>query len=287
MNVEITQDTSWKRALNEARRTVGKEPIDKEPSKKWKLKSLIAEHSHIKLVEYTIHFKDLKQWIGVHLLRHPFTLPFIHSQRDDRRDNPVPRDEMPQGSLNDQDFVVNAQSLINISRKRLCRCASKETRETWEAVKNKMKEIDPEMASVMVPNCVYRGFCPEMKSCGYVKTTDYKSKRQWYVNLTQTVGALDGYEFPNRYGAKVTLKYLNEENDIEYYKLILPDDVYRVSTTLIENNPNEFSFIDWDGGAGYHLGSELFASAAENMFITKTLVSIKYDPDKIWTLGFK
>ena len=48
--VTVTQETSWKRALNAARRTIGKEPLDKEPSKSWKAKILLAEHSPIKLV---------------------------------------------------------------------------------------------------------------------------------------------------------------------------------------------------------------------------------------------
>lgn len=183
----VVQDTSWKRALNEARRTVGKAPLDKEPSRKWKLKSLIAEHSQIKLIEYTIMFENLRQWVGVHLLRHLFVLPFIHSQREDRRVLDIPRDELPQGSLNDQDFVVNAQTLINVSRKRLCKCASKETREAWNAVKDKIREIDPEMASVMVPNCVYRGFCPEVKCCGWCKTEAYEKQLEEYRNLTKEV----------------------------------------------------------------------------------------------------
>ena len=185
LECNVVQDTTWNRALNEARRTVGKEPIAKEPSSKWKLKSLIAEHSQIKLVEYTIMFRDLRQWVGVHLLRHLFVLPFIHSQREDRRKLDVPRDELPQGSLNDQDFVVNAQTLINMSRKRLCKCASKETQEAWSLVKDKIEEIDPEMASVMVPNCIYRGFCPEIKSCGWCKTEEYKRQLEVYRKLNQ------------------------------------------------------------------------------------------------------
>lgn len=180
LEVEVTQETTWKRALNAARRTVGKEPLDKEPSREFKLKSLFVEHSQIKLVEYRIAFKDLKQWIGVHLLRHPFVLPFIHSQRDDRRKNPVPRDEMPQGSPNDQDFYVNAQAIINISRKRLCNKASKETREAWQMVKDKMKEVDPELATVMVRQCVYRGFCPEMGCCGFCNTPEYQKEVEAY-----------------------------------------------------------------------------------------------------------
>lgn len=178
--VKVTNETGWKRALNAARRTIGKEPIDKEPSREFKLRSLYAEHSHIKLVEYLVAFKDLKQWIGVHLLRHPFILPFIHSQRDDRRANPVPRDQMPQGSLNDQDFVINAQAMINMSRKRLCGCASKETREAWQLVKAEMEKVDPEMAQVMVRQCVYRGFCPEMKCCGYCNTEAFRKEVEAY-----------------------------------------------------------------------------------------------------------
>lgn len=183
MEVKVTNETGWKRALNAARRTTGKESLDKEPSDQFKLNSLFAEHSQIKLVEYLISFKKLKQWVGVHFLRHPFVLPFIHSQRDDRRDNPVSRDLIPQGTENDQDFVMNAQTLINVSRKRLCKCASKETRDAWNAVKEEIAKKEPLMAAVMVPNCIYRGFCPEPKSCGYWKTNDFKKKLNKYRNL--------------------------------------------------------------------------------------------------------
>ena len=188
MEVKVTNETSWKRALNAARRTVGKEPLDKEPSDAFKLKSLIAEHSHIKLVEYLISFKDLKTWVGIHILRHPFVLPFIHSQRDDRRDNPIPRDEMGQGTPNDQDFVMNAQTLINVSRKRLCGAAAADTRKAWKMVKKEIEKQEPIMASVMVPNCIYRGFCPEGdRCCGYVKTKQYQEKLKEYRELCSQV----------------------------------------------------------------------------------------------------
>lgn len=179
--VTVTQDTPWKRALNAARRTSGKEPVDHDPSDSWKAKVLLAEHSPIKLVEYTISFKGLRQWVGVHLLRHPFMLPFIHSQREDRRRLNCSRDELPQGCPNDQDFVVNAQTLINVSRKRLCTCASKETREAWQAVKDEVAKIDPVMASKMVRNCVYRGFCPELTCCQYVNSEAFNKEREEYM----------------------------------------------------------------------------------------------------------
>ena len=181
LSVTVVQETSWKRALNAARRTIGKEPIDKEPSDNWKAKVLLAEHSPIKLVEYLISFKNLRQWVGVHILRHSFILPFVHTQREDRRELDCSRDDLPQGTPNDQDFVTNAQALINISRKRLCRCASKETREAWQMVKDEIGKFDPVMADKMVPNCVYRGFCPELKCCGYFGTAAYEKEREQYV----------------------------------------------------------------------------------------------------------
>ena len=204
MKVNVIQETPWSRALNAARRTIGKPPLNKEPSDNWRKMVIMAEHSPIKLVEYLISFKDLRQWVGVHLLRHEHMLPFIHSQRVDRREDIDSltekvmsiieedvksdesfnkRDYLFQGEPNDQDFVVNAQTLINISRKRLCHCASKETREAWVAVKEAIKEFDPIMASFMVPNCIYRGRCPEMNTCGYYKTDKFKKELNEYWNL--------------------------------------------------------------------------------------------------------
>lgn len=183
MNVKIVQETPWKRALNAARRTVGKAPLDKNPSDTWKDNILYAEHSPIRLVEYRISFEGVKTWIFGHFVRHWLGfIPFVHSQRDDRRELSVPRDELPQGSLNDADFVANAQALINVSRKRLCNCAHKETKATWRAVKDEMEKVDPIMAKHMVPECIYRGFCPELKSCGYSKTSKFQEELKQYRN---------------------------------------------------------------------------------------------------------
>ena len=39
------------------------------------------------------------------------------------------------------------------------------------------------MASFMVPNCIYRGRCPEMNTCGYYKTDKFKKELDEYWNL--------------------------------------------------------------------------------------------------------
>lgn len=183
----LEQVTSWKRVLNAARRTRGKEPLDKEPSNSWKAKMLLAEHSPIRLLEYDFSWKAIKQWVTAHLVRHHEGCEkMVHSQRGDRRAileeyNVNSRDELPQGALNDMDMSANAQALINISRKRLCSCASKETREAWQQVKAEIAKVDPILASKMVPECLYRGFCPEwMSPCGYSKTEKFEKDLQEY-----------------------------------------------------------------------------------------------------------
>ena len=178
--------TSWKRVLNAARRAIGKKPVDKEPSNSWKAKLLLAEHSPIRLLEFDWTWGEIQQWVTTHLVRHHEGCEkFVHTQRVDR--NPelegLSRDELPQGLLNDMDMTANAQALINISRKRLCSCASKETREAWKQVKEAIREVDPIMADKMVPECIYRGFCPEfINPCGYANTQKYQDDLTNYRN---------------------------------------------------------------------------------------------------------
>ena len=180
----MEQVTSWNRALNAARRTIGKEPLPKEPSDSWKAKIILAEHSPIRLVEYDWTWEQIRQWVTAHLVRHHEGCEkFVHSQRADRRELPIERDKMPQGAVNDMDMTANVQALINISRKRLCNGASPETRKAWQQVKEEIRKIDPVLADKMVPECLYRGFCPEwMNSCGYSKTKKYQEDLEKYRN---------------------------------------------------------------------------------------------------------
>lgn len=183
MKVKASIATGWERAYKMALSTEGKE-TSAYPSRKWIRRMLLCEHSPIRTVEFDVSIKSIRQWVTVHLVRHWLGfIPFVHSQREDRRELEVPRDELPQGSLNDMSFSVNAQALMTISRKRLCSKASKETREAWQNVKDAIEEVDPIMAEKMVPECVYRGFCPERGCCGYALTKAYEQARKRYVSV--------------------------------------------------------------------------------------------------------
>lgn len=197
----------WIRVVNAARRTWGKKPIDHEPSDKFKRKILLAEHSPIRLLEYDFTIENIRQWVSTHLVRHSVGCEkFVHTQRQDineqieniskriidilreeglLRDGWRERDYLFQGEPNDMDMTCNAQSFINISRKRLCiGCASPETRLAWEIVIEKLKEIDPILAEKCVPECVYRGFCPEFdRCCGYVNTKAYNKRLKEYRKI--------------------------------------------------------------------------------------------------------
>lgn len=185
MKISVSRVTDWLRALNAARRTVGKSQRDEQPSENWRDKMLLAEHSPIRLIEFDVIIDGIKQWITAHLCRHWLGfIPFVHSQRPDRRQLDCNRDELPQGSLNDMQFSANAQALINISRKRLCYQAAPETRQFWENVKTEITKIDKSMGRAMVRECVYRGFCPEMRCCGYAWSKEYQKELYEYRSVS-------------------------------------------------------------------------------------------------------
>ena len=179
MEVEVKQITPWSLALDMARQTVGKNPTHKEPSDKWKIKMLRAEHSPIRCVQYLITCTDVPYWVVMHLVRHHQGIEkFVCTQRSDRTGKD--RHSLPQDALINCSFICNAQALINISRVRLCTQAADETRQLWWKIKNTVETIDPIMSRFMVPNCIYRGFCPEFKGCGLSKTLPFYDRLNEY-----------------------------------------------------------------------------------------------------------
>lgn len=41
-------------------------------------------------------------------------------------------------------------------------------------------EMEPELASCMVKECIYRGFCPEMFGCGFDQTEAFQKELETY-----------------------------------------------------------------------------------------------------------
>ena len=154
----------WGEVLSDCRSTVGKPPLDKEPSADWKRRILMAEHSPIRDLSVRFRWKGIKSWIATHWARHKWEC-FVQSQRSDRTG--IPRDKLPQDAPVDFVGEMNAQAAIDTMRKRLCWQASPETRAYAEDFKAALHDYEPELADTLVPNCVYRGFCSEMNTCGF------------------------------------------------------------------------------------------------------------------------
>jgi len=174
--------THWTSVLSAARTTIGKESSKKEPSPSWKKRILLAEHSPIRLLLINWRWTEIKYWVSVHFVRHKIGIEhFVKTQRSDRTGKL--RDRAPQDCPVDHECTANAQSLINISRKRLCTQASKETREAWTLLLEKLKETEPELYSVCVKECTYRGFCPEISPCGYTETDEFHKKLIEYRSI--------------------------------------------------------------------------------------------------------
>ena len=153
MTVEILNYTDqWQAVKNAAMNTIGIEN-GKYPSSKWKLGILMAEHSPIRLLTLTVRIHDIPYWVAMHLTRHKFGIEhFVSTQRTDRTG--ITRDGLPQAAPVDYTFTANAQALVNISRKRLCHQAARETLQTWQAVVEAIRQVEPELASVCVPECI-------------------------------------------------------------------------------------------------------------------------------------
>lgn len=155
---------SWIEIVNDCRSTVKKPPLGCEPSTQFKQKIIIAEHSPIRDISFRWIWPNIKYWIAMHWKTHHWESR-VSTQRSDRTG--IPRDKLPQDAPVTFTGEANAQALIDTMRKRLCYQASPETREYAEDLKSTIMEKEPEIGAALVPNCVYRCGCPEMKTCGY------------------------------------------------------------------------------------------------------------------------
>lgn len=178
---------SWQKAKNACRTTVNKLHTDKVPDSEFITNLLISEHTPIRLVKVHWLWEKIKSWVSVHWVRHKWEC-FVSTQRTDRTG--VNRDELTQAELVNFEGEANAQHLIDTWRKRLCFQASKETRELAEDFKVTLKSIEPELADVLVPNCIYRCGCPEFSECGFFKLFLERNKD---INLTDIKKRYEAY----------------------------------------------------------------------------------------------
>lgn len=189
MEVTVKEIVGWDLALDAALWTSNQPEKNKVPSKKWIAKVCLAEHSMLREPRYIVAITDVPCWSSQHIARHDAfaghtvresrETHFVGTSRSDRTG--IDRNKMPQDAPVSHRISLSAQDFITISKLRLCKQASKETRDTWIAVINELRKINPVLASKCVPHCIYRGFCPEFECCGYVHTKKYEKDRKEYL----------------------------------------------------------------------------------------------------------
>ena len=176
-HVVVRRITSWIEVLNAARVTQRKPMADKEPSDKFKWNIIKAEHSPLRALMFTIDFYDIPYYASVHLCRHVHAQPFVSTSRPDIDGTMKPREEQKKSDPVNMRLLLNAQEIINISRARLCMRSEATTRKLWQQALTELQAIEPILAYACVPNCVYRGYCPEVKCCGYIYSDSFRAER--------------------------------------------------------------------------------------------------------------
>ena len=123
-------------------------------------------HSPIRTQKFLVELIGVPHSVAMHLVRHTVGIEhFIQTFRPDRGASVEQTRATPQNHM----FICNAESLINMARKRLCFKTSPETNKVMFEIRNEVDEVDPDLAYHMVPECVYRGrICHEAKMCGKV-----------------------------------------------------------------------------------------------------------------------
>ena len=141
---------TWRDVADAARTTIRMPEGQKEPSAKWKRRILLAEHSPIRKLLVSWKWSNLPYWVSVHFVRHKYGIEhFVSTQRTDRTGE--------DRTAKAQDAPVEHECFANAA-------------EVMRLVVDALAEKEPELAACCVPECVYRGFCPEFRSCGFVDT---------------------------------------------------------------------------------------------------------------------
>lgn len=153
-------DVDWKEIKNLCRGTIGMQDSKLEPNDIWKRKLLVAEHSVLRHSLITIKIENIPFAIMGHLVRHSVGVtPYVRTSREDRTG--IKREERSQMDTVDMRMDLNIQSLINISRKRLCNQADQLTRTIWGKVVLEIAKYDEIIAWACVPEGMYRCGCSE------------------------------------------------------------------------------------------------------------------------------
>lgn len=165
LRVTVTDVTGLKYFKKACEATSGK-PIPEDRVIPLLKKMYKAEHSPIRERKFWVEVKNCPTIVANHFRTHNVGVEHFHlSHRSDRTG--VKDQESNRLTPTSFSFMCNAQSLINMARKRLCHKASPETLSVMWLIKQCLLDgVDFPLGELLVPECDYRKGCNELKSCG-------------------------------------------------------------------------------------------------------------------------
>lgn len=159
LNVKVTKETNIELLRKACSFTISKESkMDLDRAYK-------CEHSPCRTQMFTVEMYDVPTFVSTHFVRHKVGCEhFVKSNREDRIGY---SGDLGRWQPSNHMMFLNAQSLIQMARKRLCSQTHEETRKWMEAIKVAVATVDPDLAEHMKVECEYRnGLCPELRCCG-------------------------------------------------------------------------------------------------------------------------
>lgn len=203
----------WMGCKDAALTTVGKKAVNL-PDDVWKKKILLSEHSPIRELWFKVRMV-IPYYVSVHLVRHHEGVNhFVQTQRNDRQDK-YNRKKAPQDSIVIHEMSFNAQALLYMANKRLCKKADEKTREIMQDICNLISFNCPEFKDFLVPQCEKLGYCPEFDPCGRKITHSVARIADEWRNIEKGVkSALNSNSsdlYPSDYGVSL--------NGVTYYAM--------------------------------------------------------------------
>lgn len=189
----IKFDVDWDFIKEGCMATIGK-AAGKTPSKEWKRKLLICQHSPIRRGNISWKWSDIPFCIMGHVVRHHVgCTPYVSTSRADRTEikDRSQRSQMDSVSM---EMDANIQSLIDIAGRRLCMCADPTTRSYIEDLKEQIEKYDDTVSWAMVPQCVRAGGCCEpFGKCEYYKNFAKNLTKEEQMDIMIRMNKYDEY----------------------------------------------------------------------------------------------
>jgi hypothetical protein len=141
-------------AIRACERTSGRKINDLDMEKLYN-----AEHSPAYTQWFWIDVENVEPYIHTHFRTHEKLgcQFFVETSRKGQD-----RKQKPMISFS---FICNAQHLINMARKRLCRKADPKVCAIMQTIEREMYGVDRDLAVNLRANCAYRMGCPEIHPC--------------------------------------------------------------------------------------------------------------------------